>query len=69
MQRKLEVYVKHYGPTAGPTLYRAHQSQAAHAGVSQRLRRKVGELSRAEARAGRSEAHAYPLFAGVTGES
>ena len=43
--RKLESYVKKYGPEVGPKLYRALQSQAAHAGVSARLRRKIDALS------------------------
>jgi hypothetical protein len=43
--RKLEFYVKKYGPDAGRKLYHALQSQAAHAGVSARLRKKVDILS------------------------
>jgi hypothetical protein len=43
--RKLQSYVKKYGPVAGPMLYHALQSQAAHAGVSARLRRKIARLS------------------------
>lgn len=43
--RKLHNYVSKYGPVAGPTLYRALQSQAAHAGVSARLRRKIESLT------------------------
>ncbi len=39
--RKLQIYVDKYGPVAGPKLYHALQSQAAHAGVSARLRRKI----------------------------
>ncbi|MDB5351672.1 MAG: hypothetical protein JWN86_2919 [Planctomycetota bacterium] len=39
--RKLEFYVRKYGPEAGRKLYHALQSQAAHAGVSARLRRKI----------------------------
>lgn len=39
--RKLQIYVDKYGPLAGPKLYHALQSQAAHAGVSARLRRKI----------------------------
>lgn len=42
--RKLEIYVRKYGPEAGPRLYHALQSQAAHAGVSARLRRKIDVL-------------------------
>jgi hypothetical protein len=43
--RRLENYVRKYGPEVGPVLYRTLQSQAAHAGVSARLRRKIGVLS------------------------
>jgi hypothetical protein len=42
--RKLDSYVRKYGPVAGPKLYHALQSQAAHAGVSARLRRKIEAL-------------------------
>ncbi len=43
--RRLENYVRKYGPEFGPKLYHALQSQAAHAGVSARLRRKIDVLS------------------------
>jgi hypothetical protein len=43
--RRLENYVRKYGPEFGPILYHALQSQAAHAGVSARLRRKIDVLS------------------------
>jgi len=43
--RRLQSYVNKYGPEAGPKLYHALQSQAAHAGVSARLRRKIDSLS------------------------
>jgi hypothetical protein len=43
--RRLENYVRKYGPEVGPMLYHTLQSQAAHAGVSARLRRKIAELS------------------------
>ena len=43
--RRLENYVRKYGPEFGPVLYHALQSQAAHAGVSARLRRKIDVLS------------------------
>lgn len=38
--RRLENYVRKYDPEAGPKLFHALQSQAAHAGVSARLLRK-----------------------------
>lgn len=43
--RKRELYLKKYGPEAGEKLYHALQSQAAHAGVSARLRRKLDALT------------------------
>jgi hypothetical protein len=43
--RRLENYVRKYGPEFGPILYHALQSQAAHAGVSARLRRKIDLLT------------------------
>ena len=43
--RRLENYVRKYGPEFGPILYHALQSQAAHAGVSARLRRKIDVLT------------------------
>jgi len=58
--RRLENYVRKYGPVAGPKLFHALQSQAAHAGVSARLRRKIDVLE------GRIPApvkvESYPLF-------
>lgn len=39
--RKRSSYIDKYGPVAGGKLYHALQSQAAHAGVSARLRRKL----------------------------
>lgn len=56
--RRLQSYVNKYGPEAGPKLYHALQSQAAHAGVSARLRRKIDSLS------GRPVADDLPLFPG-----
>ncbi len=60
--RKLEIFVRKYGPVAGPKLYHALQSQAAHAGVSARLRRKIDVLlGRAEPEPRRSDEE-LPLF-------
>jgi hypothetical protein len=42
--RRLENYVRKYGPEFGPIYYHVLQSQAAHAGVSARLRRKLDVL-------------------------
>jgi hypothetical protein len=44
MVRRLENFVQKYGPEAGPVVYHVLQSQAAHAGVSARLRRKLDVL-------------------------
>jgi hypothetical protein len=46
MVRRLENFVQKYGPEAGPVVYHVLQSQAAHAGVSARLRRKLDVLER-----------------------
>jgi hypothetical protein len=43
--RRLESYIKKYGPEFGPKLFHALQSQAAHAGVSARLRKKIDVLT------------------------
>ena len=43
--RRLENYVRKYGPEFGPILYHALQSQDAHVGVSARLRRKIDVLT------------------------
>jgi hypothetical protein len=48
MLRKRQIYIDTYGPVAGSRLYHALQSQAAHAGVSARLRRKLQALQRGE---------------------
>ncbi|MHC5536933.1 hypothetical protein ACYOEI_01510 [Singulisphaera rosea] len=45
MMRRLENYVREYGPEFGPILYRAIRSQAAQAGVSTRLRRTIDVLT------------------------
>jgi hypothetical protein len=62
--RRLENYVRKYGPEIGPMLYHALQSQAAHAGVSARLRRKLNVLSgKTPATPGKPSAREYlPLF-------
>lgn len=63
--RKLENYIAKYGPEAGPKLFHILQSQAAHAGVSARLRRKLHALEHGEpwppARP-RPERETMPLF-------
>ena len=47
--RKLQIYVDRYGPQVGPQLYRALQSQAGHASVGARLRRRLDAIhARAE---------------------
>jgi hypothetical protein len=61
--RKRQIYIDKYGPVAGPKLYRALQSQAAHAGVSARLRRKIAALQRGEPwPPARPKAENLPLF-------
>ena len=60
--RKLEIYVRKYGPVAGPKLFHALQSQAAHAGVSARLRRKIGVLTGVGAPSAKPEPRDLPLF-------
>ncbi len=53
--RQLQSYVNRYGPEVGPQLYRMLQSQAGHASVGARLRRKLDAI---RARAERT----LPLF-------
>ncbi|MGE3818907.1 MAG: hypothetical protein AB7I30_05685 [Isosphaeraceae bacterium] len=62
--RRLENYVRKYGPEFGPILYHALQSQAAHAGVSARLRRKIDVLTGRTSAASRTAAvdNTMPLF-------
>jgi hypothetical protein len=59
--RRLQSYVAKYGPVAGPRLYHALQSQAAHAGVNARLRRKIEALTAPRPRGG-AEASAQPTL-------
>ena len=42
--RLLSSYIAKYGREAGPKLYQALQSQAAHAGVSARRKRKIAAI-------------------------
>ena len=42
--RRLSSYIAKYGPDAGPKLFHALQSQAAHAGVSARRKQKIERL-------------------------
>lgn len=68
--RRLELYVRKYGPEVGPKLYHALQSQAAHAGVSARLRRKIDVLSGrapAGAPAAPEGGETLPLFPDLAG--
>jgi hypothetical protein len=48
MVRKRQFFIDRYGEVAGSKLYHALQSQAAHAGVSVRLRRKLTALEKGE---------------------
>ena len=60
--RKLQSYINKYGPDAGQKLYHALQSQAAHAGVSARLRRKIDVLTGRQPRPTRGRRETLPLF-------
>jgi hypothetical protein len=61
--RKRHIYVDKYGPEAGGKLYHALQSQAAHAGVSARLRRKLEALTAGKPwPPARKKGQAMPLF-------
>lgn len=61
--RKLHSYVAKYGPEVGPKMYHLLQSQAAHAGVSARLRRKIEVLSgRVRRSKAAPEPESLPLF-------
>lgn len=59
--RKLQSYVAKYGPEVGPKLYHVLQSQAAHASVGARLRRKMASLKEEGSRP-------LPLFPGEATE-
>lgn len=68
--RRLENYVRKYGPEFGPVLYHALQSQAAHAGVSARLRRKIEVLTgKTPAPSKSSVRESLPLFSESDGET
>ncbi len=60
--RTLKTYVAKYGPETGRKLYHALQSQAAHAGVSARLRRKIRELTGLQPPSPRRRPSPMPLF-------
>ena len=60
--RRLENYVKTYGPDFGPKLFHALQSQAAHAGVSARLRRKIEVLTGKAPMPLKKKSTSLPLF-------
>jgi hypothetical protein len=69
MVRRLENFVQKYGPEAGPLVYHVLQSQAAHAGVSARLRRKLDVLEgRAPAPVKVVVDKPLPLFPEIDGE-
>lgn len=59
---KLESYVTKYGPAAGPKLYHAMQSRAAHIGASARRARIIEELTGKATRVRRPAETATPLF-------
>jgi hypothetical protein len=60
--RRLENYVRKYGPEFGPLYFHLLQSQAAHAGVSARLRRKLDVLTGKVPPAPKASAGVLPLF-------
>ena len=60
--RKLQSYINKYGPDAGRKLYHALQSQAAHAGVSARLRRKIDVLTGRQGPPPKKRSEPLPLF-------
>jgi hypothetical protein len=60
--RRLENYVRKYGSEFVPKLFHALQSQAAHAGVSARLRRKIDVLTGKAPAPRKPEAATLPLF-------
>jgi hypothetical protein len=66
--RRLENYVKKYGHEAGPKLFYALQSQAAHAGVSARLRRKIDVLTGKVPVVQKAEPETLPLFPEASSE-
>jgi hypothetical protein len=62
--RKLERYIARYGPELGPKLFHLLQSQAGHASVSARLRRKIDALTQpgGARKVKPARAEALPLF-------
>lgn len=60
--RRLENYVRKYGPEFGPAYYHVLQSHAAHAGVSARLRRKLDILTGKVPDSRKTEQVSLPLF-------
>jgi hypothetical protein len=68
--RKRNIYIDKYGPVAGGKLYHALQSQAAHAGVSARLRRKLQAITSGRPwPPARKSMEPLPLFPEVEPES
>jgi hypothetical protein len=65
--RRLENYVRKYGPEFGPIYFHTLQSQAAHAQVASRLRRKLDILAGKIPAPARSE-KPLPLFEAVEAE-
>ena len=65
--RRLENYVRKYGHEFGPIYYHMLQSQAAHAQVASRLRRKLDILSgKVPAPKTVAPPEPMPLFDGMT---
>lgn len=67
--RKRQIYIDKYGPLAGAKLYHALQSQAGHASVSARLRRKLDALEHGRPwPPRRPKGEGLPLFPEFAGE-
>ena len=69
MITRLETFVSKYGPEAGPALDRVLQSQAAHAGVSRRLRRRLDVLEGRAPAEVKARSRPLPLFPNIDAEA
>jgi hypothetical protein len=69
--RKLERYIAQYGPEIGPKMFHLLQSQAGHASVSARLRRKIAVLTGAPIASPAKEpaGEELPLFRAISAPS
>lgn len=60
--RKRERYIARYGPEIGAKLFHLLQSQAGHASVSARLRRKIATMTGAPTEKRTPNVENLPLF-------